>query len=51
MYNICWECFVCSGSVPKDDGDFILVDINQGDYCDEVWSCNKCIDKNESEDE
>ena len=42
-----WECFLCSDSVPKDDGDFILVDKNQGDDCDEVWACNECIEREE----
>ena len=39
-----WECFLCSDSVPKDDGDFILVE-HQGDDCHEVWSCNECIER------
>ena len=42
-----WECFLCSESVPKDDGDFILIDINKGDDCDEAWACSECIESEE----
>ncbi len=45
-----WECFLCENGIPKDEGDFILIYNHLGDDGDEVWACNECIDKNESED-